>query len=227
MVTGATSGIGEACAWRFAEEGCKIVLVGRREDKLDEIKQLMLSEFPSLSVLTVPMSICDLDAVAKLPTSLPSEFQNVSILVNNAGLALGVSSAEDNNMDDVLTVMNTNAIGLIAMCTAFLPGMKARGEGHLINMGSIAGHRAYATGSAYNASKYAVVGYTDATRHDLAGTPIRVTHISPGMVGNTEFSNVRLKDDAKASAVYSNIEALRPEDVADNVIYAVSSIQWV
>ena len=109
------------------------------------------------------------------------------------------------------------------MCSAFTPGMKERGYGHIINMGSIAGHQAYATGSVYNASKFAVLGFTSAARHDLMATPIRVTHISPGLVGGTEFSNVRLSGDiSKAKAVYDNIAALQPEDVADNVIYAAT-----
>ena len=170
------------------------------------------------------------------------------MLVNNAGLALGVTPVESNDVKSAQVVLDTNVLGTIAICSAFLPGMKERGSGHLITMGSVAvryywrckfiililistkfhcfslaqGHYAYINGSVYNASKYAVRGFTEAARHDLAGTPIRVTHISPGMVGGTEFSNVRLGDDAKASAVYENIEALHPDDVADNVYYAVS-----
>lgn len=189
---------------------------------MKSLKNDLINQYPKLKVHTVAMSVTDLDAINALPSSLPKEFQDVSILVNNAGLALGVTAVENNSVYDAKTVIDTNVVGVIALSSAFLPGMKERGEGHLVNMGSVAGHYAYATGSVYNASKYAVRGFTEAARHDLAGTPLRVTHISPGLVQGTEFSNVRLKDDDKAKLVYDNIEALRPEDVADNVIYAVT-----
>jgi len=168
------------------------------------------------------MSVTDLEKVKDLPSTLPEEYQNVDILVNNAGLALGVASVDENDMKDAETVLNTNVLSIIAMCRAFVPGMKTRGSGHIINIGSIAGHVSYSQGTTYNASKYAVVGFTNAARHDLVGTPIRVTMISPGLCSNTEFSNVRLKDDDKAKSVYANIEALNPEDVADNVMYAAT-----
>lgn len=222
LITGANVGIGKACALQFAEHGSRIILVGRRDELLKQVQNELNLKYPKCKVHTVTISVNDLDAVAKLPSSLPKEFQDVSILVNNAGLALGVTSVENNNTNDAKTVIDTNVMGVIAMCSAFIPGMKERGEGHIINMGSVAGHYAYSTGSVYNASKYAVRGFTEAARHDLAGTPIKVTHISPGLVSNTEFSNVRLKDDQKAKAVYDNIEALLPDDVADNVIYAAT-----
>ena len=222
LITGATVGIGKACALQFAEHNCRIILVGRREELLKQVQNEINLLHPKCKIHTVSISVNDLDAIEKLPFTLPKEFQDVSILVNNAGLALGVTSVENNNTKDAKTVIDTNVMGVIAMCSAFLPGMKERGEGHIINMGSVAGHYAYSTGSVYNASKYAVRGFTEAARHDLAGTPIKVTHISPGLVSNTEFSNVRLKDDQKAKAVYDNIEALLPDDVADNVIYAVT-----
>eukprot|EP00428_Durinskia_dybowskii_P068959 CAMPEP_0170395320 /NCGR_PEP_ID=MMETSP0117_2-20130122/21715_1 /TAXON_ID=400756 /ORGANISM="Durinskia baltica, Strain CSIRO CS-38" /LENGTH=303 /DNA_ID=CAMNT_0010651621 /DNA_START=22 /DNA_END=933 /DNA_ORIENTATION=+ len=222
LVTGATAGIGASCAWQFAEEGCKLILVGRRDDRLQSVKKDILSNYPNIDVHTVSMSVSDLKAVAELPNKLPAKFKDVEIIVNNAGLALGVTPADENDMEAAQTVMDTNVLGTIAMCRAFLPGMKQRGSGHIINMGSVAGHYAYINGSTYNASKYAVRGFTEAARHDLAGTPIRVTHISPGMVGGTEFSNVRLGDDSKASAVYDNIVALNPDDVADNVLYAAT-----
>lgn len=222
LITGATAGIGKACAESFADQGSKLVLVGRRRAVLEELKASLLKKDSSLRIYCADISVADMQAVENLPYVLPAEFKDVSVLVNNAGLALGVNSVGDNNMQDAMQVMETNVMGTIAMCRAFLPGMIARGEGHLINMGSVAGHYAYATGSVYCGSKYAVRGFTEAARHDLAGTPIRVTHISPGLVGNTEFSNVRLKDDNKAALVYANLEALIPEDCADAVIYAAT-----
>jgi len=223
LITGATAGIGESCAYKFAELNSKLVLVGRRADRLQTVKDGILKKHPGLKIHCHPLDVSDIAKVMALPSELPSEFSAVSVLVNNAGLALGVASADTNSISDMETVMNTNVNGLIAMCRAFLPGMKERGEGHLINMGSIAGHLTYATGSLYCASKYAVKGFTDAARHDLVGTPIRVTHISPGLVGDTEFSVVRMGGDStKAKAVYADIAALRPEDVADNVVYAAT-----
>jgi NADP-dependent 3-hydroxy acid dehydrogenase YdfG len=168
------------------------------------------------------MSVTDLDAVKRLPSELPSEFANVCVLVNNAGLALGLASVDTNSLIDAQKMMDTNVLSIIAMCTAFAPGMKERGDGHIINMGSIAGHYAYSSGTMYCASKYAVRGFTEAARHDLVGTPVRMTHISPGMVGNTEFSNVRFNDDSKAASVYNNVVALHPDDIADNVVYAAT-----
>lgn len=224
LITGATAGIGEACARRLAKHNVKLVLLGRRDEKLKQLKSDLIKQYPYLAVHTVAVSVTDLDAIAKLPQTLPNEFKEVDILINNAGLALGVTSVENNNVKDAETVINTNVTGMIAVCSAFLPGMKERGRGHLVNMGSCAGHYAYSQGSIYNASKYAVRGFTEAARHDLINTPIRVTHIAPGLVSGTEFSQVRLKDDAKAKAVYDNIEALQPDDVADNVEYAVRSL---
>jgi 3-hydroxy acid dehydrogenase/malonic semialdehyde reductase len=222
LITGATAGIGKACAESFADHGSKLILVGRRAALLEELKTTLIKTHPNLRVHVVALSVADSKAVEALPASLPVEFRNVSVLVNNAGLALGVTSVDANIVADAEQVLQTNVMGVIAMCRAFLPGMIERGEGHLINMGSVAGHYSYATGSVYCASKYAVRGFTEAARHDLAGTPIRVTHISPGLVGNTEFSNVRLKDDEKAKLVYANLEALVPEDCADATIYAAT-----
>ena len=151
--------------------------------------------------IAVPMSVTDLNAVEKLPNQLPVEFSTVYCLVNNAGLALGVATVDQNNVNDAKTMIDTNVLGVIALCSAFIPGMRIRGSGHIINIGSCAGIYAYTTGSVYNASKYAIKGFTEAALHDLVDTPIRVTHISPGLVGNTEFSTVRFGgDNAKASA---------------------------
>lgn len=138
LITGATSGIGEACAWQFAEQGSKLILVGRREDRLNALKKDIIASFPKVEVHTVKLSVTDTDAVAALPKKLPENFRDVEILVNNAGLALGVSSVENNSIEDAKTVMDTNVIGTIALCRAFVPGMKERGAGHIINMGSVA-----------------------------------------------------------------------------------------
>ena len=142
LVTGATSGIGEACAWRFAEAGCKLVLTGRRSQRLDSLKASIEAKYEGVEVTCVTMDVTDLERVAALPGALlPLE---VDILVNNAGLALGVAPAEANSMAHMQQMMATNVTALMAMSAAFLPGMKARGKGHLINIGSIAGHEAYA-----------------------------------------------------------------------------------
>lgn len=138
LITGATAGIGEACAWQFAEQGSRLVLVGRREDRLASLKKNLIKEFPALKVHTVAMSVADTDAVAALPKKLPADFRDVEVLVNNAGLALGVTAVDANSIEDAKTVMDTNVVGVIAMCRAFVPGMKERGAGHIINMGSVA-----------------------------------------------------------------------------------------
>lgn len=221
LITGATAGIGRATACRFAEEGSKLILIGRRENILKELKKDIEDAY-KVDVHTVAMSVTDFDAISALPSKLPAKFAEVDILVNNAGLALGVTSVEENSVADAKTVIDTNVLGVIAFCRAFIPGMLERGRGHVINIGSVAGHFAYTKGTVYNASKFAVNGFTMAATHDLIATPLRMTQISPGLVGNTEFSNVRLGDDTKAAAVYQDLEALDPEDVADNVIYAVS-----
>ncbi len=138
LITGATAGIGAACAWQFAEEGCHLVLVGRRDERLQSLKKDIMSAFPEVDVHTVAMSVTDKENVSNLPTSLPQKFRDVDILVNNAGLALGVTSADQNDVDAAKTVLDTNVLGTIALSAAFLPGMKKRGSGHLINMGSVA-----------------------------------------------------------------------------------------
>lgn len=161
LITGASVGIGKACAERFAEHECRLVLLGRREELLASLKKELIDQHPQLKVHIVSISVNDTNAIKALPSALPKDFQDVTILVNNAGLALGVTTVENNIVEDAKTVIDTNVMGVIALCSAFLPGMKARGEGHLINMGSVAGHYAYTSGSVYNASKYAVRGFTE------------------------------------------------------------------
>lgn len=222
LVTGASSGFGKATAWRFAELGCKLVLVARRIERLNEIAAEITAEHPEVKVHCVQLDMSDLAAVEALPENLPAEFAEVDILVNNAGLALGKNTADQNITADVMQMMGVNVNGLIVCTAAFTKGMKARSRGHVINIGSIAGHEAYGGGSVYCATKHAVTAFTTAARHDLVATPIRVTCISPGFA-ETEFSLVRFKgDDAKAASVYDNLVALNAEDIADQIVYAAT-----
>ena len=172
LITGATAGIGEACAYRFAEAGARLVLLGRRAERLSALQESLASKYGTQSH-TVQLDVQDLDAVAALPETLPASFAAVSVLVNNAGLALGVSPAEANDMASVTTMLTTNVAAVMAFTRAFVPGFKQRGKGHLINVGSIAGHEAYAGGSVYCATKHAVDAFTTAARHDLVATPVR------------------------------------------------------
>lgn len=223
LITGATAGIGEATAWRFAEAGCKLILLGRRAERLDALKTALMNAYPSLpEILILPFDVQEIEKIATLPQSLPSSHNDVDILVNNAGLALGTAPVQENSMADATQMLTTNVSAVIAFTRAFIPGMRARGRGHLINIGSIAGHESYAGGSVYCATKHAVDAFTTAARHDLVGSPVRVTAISPGMV-NTEFSTVRFNGDAsKADSVYADIEPLVAADIADNVLYAAT-----
>ena len=233
LITGATAGIGEAIAWRFAEAGAKLIICGRRTERLEALSAALVAKYPSLTKPhCATLDVQQLDKLQALPSSLPSEFASIDILVNNAGLALGTEPVWSTSIADVQQMIGTNVTALIALTTAVLPGMRARGKGHLINISSIAGHEAYAGGSVYCASKFAVSAYTTAARHDLVETPIRVTQISPAAV-NTEFSTVRFgagsgassssaDPTAKADAVYANFVPLVAADIADNVLYAAT-----
>ena len=214
--------IGEACALRFAEAGCSVILVARRVERLNALSARLAAMPECPGVHVVALDVRDTDRILALPAELPPGLAEVDILVNNAGLALGVAAADALEMEDAFTMLDTNVKSVMAFTRAFAPGMRARGRGHIINMSSIAGQEAYGGGSAYCASKHAVDAFTTATRHDLVGTPVRVTAISPGAV-RTEFSVVRFGgDQAKADDVYAGIEPLLAEDIADNVLYAAT-----
>ncbi|CAE7570296.1 unnamed protein product, partial [Symbiodinium microadriaticum] len=186
--------IGEACAWRFLREGAKLILIGRREERLQVLKDAMESKISTAEIHIEPMSVADLDAVQSLPTRLPEKFRDVDILVNNAGLALGVTGVDKNDMAQLEIQLNTNVLGVAAII------------------------HAYPNGSLYNASKFAVNGFTQAIRHDLMDTPVRVTEIRPGMV-QTEFWNVRFENSEEAVAkAQENVIPLQAEDIADQVL---------
>eukprot|EP00195_Chlamydomonas_chlamydogama_P012771 CAMPEP_0202892846 /NCGR_PEP_ID=MMETSP1392-20130828/2528_1 /ASSEMBLY_ACC=CAM_ASM_000868 /TAXON_ID=225041 /ORGANISM="Chlamydomonas chlamydogama, Strain SAG 11-48b" /LENGTH=267 /DNA_ID=CAMNT_0049576953 /DNA_START=116 /DNA_END=919 /DNA_ORIENTATION=- len=226
LVTGASSGFGEAIAWRCAELGCKLILVARREDRLQAIADQLREKY-SAAVHVVSMDVRNLDAVAALPAQLPQEFSEVSILINNAGLALGTSPAQDNLMEDMRIMLETNVLAVMAFTKAFLGSMVARNKGHIVNIGSTAGHESYPGGSGYCASKHALRAFTSATRDDVVSSNVRITLISPG-AAETEFSIVRFKGDAdRAAKVYEGMAAMNAADVADQVVYAITRPEHV
>lgn len=215
FVTGATAGFGLAIARRFAADGARIVAAGRRRDRLDSL----VAELGGADrVHALPLDVSDRAAVAAAVAGLPSAFAAVDVLVNNAGLARGLEPAQAADLDDWDAMVDTNVKGLMYVTRAVLPGMVARNAGLVVNLGSTAGEWPYPGGNVYGATKAFVRQFSLNLRADLFGTRVRVTDVEPGLVGGTEFSNVRFKgDDAKAAAVYQGADALTPEDIADAV----------
>ena len=221
LITGASAGIGEACAHLFAQQGANLILTARREERLGKLAAKLQKEY-SIAVLARGLDVRDGSAVEKLISSLPGSFKSIDVLVNNAGLVLGVEKAHETPRDDVDVMLDTNVKGVFNMIRAVVPDMVAKAQGHVINISSIAGHEAYPGGSVYCASKHAVDALTKSLRMDVVSTPLRVTAISPGLV-DTEFSLVRFKGDSeKAEAVYLGLEALVAKDIAEAVVFAAS-----
>jgi 3-hydroxy acid dehydrogenase/malonic semialdehyde reductase len=212
LVTGATAGFGEATARRFAAEGSKVILAGRRTDRLDALKSELGGNAHPLT-----LDIQDRDAVVAAIDGLPADFAAIDVLVNNAGLALGLDAASDANLDDWDTMIDTNIKGLTYCTRAVLPGMKARGRGHVINIGSVAGTYPYPGGNVYGATKAFVHQFSLNLRADLVADNIRVTSVEPGLA-ETEFSLVRFKGDAeKAKGPYAGLKPLTGQDIAEAV----------
>jgi len=221
LITGASAGIGEACAWRFAEAGCALVLVARRLDRLESIKAKLEEEY-KVPIFIKQIDLTDIQAVEALQSELPEEFAKVDILVNNAGFVVGVPTVAETVTQDLLNMLHTNVTSAILLTREFVKGMLQRNHGHIINLSSIAAKEAYGGGGVYCATKHALDAFSISTRHDLVGTPIRVTTISPGAV-KTEFSIVRFQGDVqKADAVYEGLDPLTAADIADNVMYAAT-----
>ena len=216
LVTGATSGFGDAISRRAVRDGHRVIATGRRADRLQAL-QRELGE----AVLPLPLDVTDAAAVAALPGSLPAEWAEVDVLVNNAGLALGVSTAQQASMADWDMMVATNVSGVIRLTHALLPGMVARDRGHVVNLGSTAGTYPYPGGNVYGASKAFVAHFTANLKADLVGTGVRVTCVEPGLVGGSEFSQVRLGDAEKAAAVYAGTTPLTPADVAETVAWVI------
>lgn len=225
LITGATSGIGLGCARKFAENGDKLILTGRNEQKLAEIRR-ELTEKGTL-VLTLAFDVRDREQARQHINGLPQEWKAIDVLVNNAGLALGLEPEYEGDPDDWETMIDTNIKGLLTMTRLVVPGMIERGRGHVINVGSVAGDAAYAGGNVYCATKAAVKALTDGLRIDVADTPIRVTNLKPGLV-ETNFSNVRFHGDSdRAATVYKGIKPLTGDDIADVAVYAANAPEHV
>ncbi|QDH17219.1 SDR family NAD(P)-dependent oxidoreductase [Swingsia samuiensis] len=216
LITGATAGFGRTAAIRLIQEGHRVIATGRRTDRLKELeKELGKNLYP----LTLDMT--DIKALRALPQSLPPAWQNIDVLINNAGLALGLDPAQDSNPDDWQTMISTNISGLVEITHALLPQMVKRNSGYIITLGSTAGTYPYRGGNVYGATKAFVRQFSQNLRTDLLGTQIRVTDIAPGLVGGSEFSNVRLKDDTKAADVYKDTTPLSPEDIAETISWLI------
>ncbi len=221
LITGATAGIGKACAVKFASAGYDIIITGRRNKRLIELKTKLEKEY-KVSVLSLCFDVQDKAAVEAAFKNLPEQWKKIDILINNAGLALGRDSFEDASMDDWETMLNTNVLGLLYVSKAVLPFMLEQKKGHIINMGSVAGKEVYEKGNVYCASKYAVDAITKAMRIDLLKNNIKVTGIHPGAV-ETEFSLVRFKGEKKtAQSAYTGLTPLTAEDIADTVFYCAT-----
>ena len=221
LITGATSGIGLACARKFAENGDRLILTGRNEQRLNEIKKELMEK--GTDVLTLTFDVRDHEKVAKYIQELPKEWQAIDVLVNNAGLALGLEPEYEVNSDDWETMIDTNIKGLLTMTRLVVPGMVERNSGHIINVGSVAGDAAYAGGSVYCATKAAVKALSDGLRIDVANTAIRVTNLKPGLV-ETNFSNVRFRGDTdRAAKLYKGIKPLTGDDIADVAVFATNA----
>lgn len=225
LITGATSGIGESCAHKFAQAGYNLIVTARRSDLLASLKRKL--ERKGVEVLPLVFDVRDRQAAHDAIAGLPKEWAEVDVLVNNAGLARGLEPEYEGNMDDWDEMIDTNIRGLLTMTRLIVPAMVARNHGHIINIGSVAGDTAYAGGNVYCATKSAVKSISDGLRIDVAHTKVRVTNIKPGLV-ETNFSRVRFHgNEDRADKVYQGIKPLTGDDVADVVLYAVQAPEHV
>ncbi len=225
FITGATSGIGLGCARKFAENGDKVIITGRNEQRLTEIKKEL--EAKGAKVLTLAFDVRDREKAKQYMENLPEEWCEIDVLVNNAGLALGLEPEYQGDLDEWETMIDTNIKGLLTMTRLVVPGMVERNRGHIINIGSVAGDAAYAGGNVYCATKAAVKALTDGLRIDVANTAIRVTNLKPGLV-ETNFSNIRFHgDNERAANLYKGIKPLTGDDIADVAVYAANAPEHV
>jgi len=221
FITGASAGIGKACALAFAEEGANLILSARRKDKLDELSQFIENKY-AVSVYSFTLDVRNLKQVQEKINSLPDKWKIIDVLINNAGLARGFSKINEGDIEDWEAMIDTNVKGLLYVTRYILPLMIERKEGHVINLGSIAGHQVYPYGNVYCATKFAVNSLSEAIRMDTLENNIRVTNIAPGLV-ETEFSEVRFNGNKeRAKNVYKGIQPLTGDDIADLVLFAAT-----
>ena len=221
LITGATSGIGRACAEKFAANGDRLILTGRNTGRLEEIRQSLTSK--GTEVLTLVFDVRDATAARNAVDSIPDEWKEIDVLVNNAGLALGLEPEYEVKQEEWETMIDTNIKGLLTMTRLIVPGMVERDRGHVINVGSVAGDAAYAGGNVYCATKAAVKALSDGLRIDVAHTAVRVTNLKPGLV-ETNFSNIRFRGDKeRAVNVYQGVKPLTGDDIADVAVFAANA----
>ena len=218
FITGATAGIGKATAEALASVGCNLVICGRRQERLQSLKETLGR---SVQVVPLAFDICEAQAMRELFDQHASTLKEVSILLNNAGLALGTDKAQEAKLSDWDTMIDTNIRGLMHVTHWFLPLLRDRGTADIVNLGSVAGRYVYPGGAVYCATKYSVRAFSEGLRLDLLGTGVRVINIEPGMV-ETEFSEVRFKDSKRAKDVYRGMKPLTAQDIAQSIVWTLS-----
>lgn len=220
LITGASSGIGQATAEAFAASNINLVICGRRAERLEELKKKLDS---SVKVHILTFDVSDFEAVKNAIESLPDEFSQIDILVNNAGNAHGLSPIQDGDMNDWMAMINSNVVGLLNVSKCIMKPMTARGSGHIVNISSVAGKHVYENGGVYCATKYSVEAISEGMRKDLTSYGVKVTNIAPGAV-ETEFSLVRFKGDKeRANKIYDGFDPLHARDIADAIAYCVNA----
>lgn len=220
LITGASSGIGQACAHAFAQAGAKLILAARRQARLNELAAQLKATASSIHLL--PLDVCDRAAVQSALSTLPDSWSSIDVLINNAGLSRGLNKLHEGSFQDWEEMIDTNIKGLLYLTRLVVPGMVKRGRGHIVNLGSVAGHQTYPSGNVYCATKAAVRVISEGLKQDLLGTPVRVSSVDPGLV-ETEFSQVRFHGDTeRAQKVYQGLTPLTPADVADVVFFCVT-----
>ncbi|MDF5731708.1 MAG: SDR family oxidoreductase [Rhizonema sp. PD38] len=220
LITGASSGIGAACAKLFADAGARLILAARRWERLQQLEQTLA--VPSQQIHLLQLDVRDRTAVESAISSLPPNWSDIDILINNAGLSRGLEKVYEAEIQNWEEMIDTNIKGLLYLTRTVVPGMVSRGNGHVVNIGSIAGHQTYPGGSVYCATKAAVRSISEGLKQDLLGTPVRVTSVDPGMV-ETEFSQVRFHgDQERAEKVYQGVTPLTPDDIADVIFFCAT-----
>lgn len=221
LITGASSGIGSATARVFAQAGAKLILTARRQDRLEQLADELGKEFASSTHL-LSLDVRDAIAVESAISNLSADWSSIDVLINNAGLSRGLEKLQAGSIQDWEEMIDTNIKGLLYLTRAIVPGMISRGRGHVVNLGSTAGHQTYPNGNVYCATKAAVRVISEGLKQDLLGTPVRVSSVDPGLV-ETEFSQVRFRGDTeRAKKVYQGLTPLTPTDVADVIFFCVT-----